>query len=97
MDLLLFPSRHEELGTVAIETQIRGLRVLASTNVPVEAKISDSIEFLNLATGTWAWAEAALHPTERIKLQEENVASYDIHIQAKELEIFYGKNRNAKR
>ena len=68
MDLLLFPSRYEGVGIVAIEAQIRGLRVLASTNVPVETQISDGIEFLDLAAGLQTWKETALQSVKKINL-----------------------------
>lgn len=38
-DVLLFPSAQEGLGMVAVEAQAAGLPVLASTNVPKEARV----------------------------------------------------------
>ncbi len=60
-DLLLFPSRGEGLGMVAVEAQSAGLPVLASTAVPRECLvISDAVQFREIAQGPEAWAEAAL-------------------------------------
>jgi glycosyltransferase involved in cell wall biosynthesis len=57
-DLLLFPSHSEGLGMVAVEAQAAGLRVLASTGVPEEARVvEDMIRFLPLKSGTAAWVD----------------------------------------
>ncbi len=46
-DLLLFPSRSEGLGMVAVEAQAAGLPVLASTGVPREAEVvPDMVRFV---------------------------------------------------
>lgn len=47
-DVFVFPSIHEGLGNVAIEAQASGLPVLASENVPMEAKITDIMSFLSI-------------------------------------------------
>ena len=60
-DLLLFPSRGEGLGMVAVEAQSAGLPVLASTAVPRECVvIPGSVEFRDIAQGPQTWAETAL-------------------------------------
>ncbi len=89
MDLMLFPSRYEGLGMAAIEAQVRGVRVLASTSVPREAQISDGLEFLSLDAGAAAWAGAVPGPAGKANLQGGRLAAYDIRRQASRLEAFY--------
>jgi glycosyltransferase involved in cell wall biosynthesis len=55
---LLFPSREEGLGMVAVEAQAAGLRVIASDTVPREAVvIQELMSFLPLAAGPHVWAK----------------------------------------
>lgn len=97
MDLLLFPSRYEGLGIAAIEAQVRGLRVLASTNVPREAQISDGLDFLSLDVGAQVWAETALGLVRKVELRDECLTAYDISRQVRKLEGFYEEIRDARR
>ena len=56
-DVLLFPSRGEGLGMVAVEAQAAGLPVLASTAVPRECVvIPDLVNFLPVESGAEIWA-----------------------------------------
>lgn len=60
-NLLLFPSRGEGLGMVAVEAQSAGLPVLASTGVPRECMvIPGHVEFLDVMQGADAWRDAVL-------------------------------------
>ena len=55
-DLLLFPSRGEGLGMVAVEAQAAGLPVLASTAVPRECLVVDGmVRFLEVSDGFGPW------------------------------------------
>ena len=56
-DVFLFPSKFEGLGMVAIEAQTAGLPVIASTGVPVAAKVTDLFYRYELSDGPKAWAE----------------------------------------
>lgn len=60
-DALLFPSRGEGLGMVAVEAQAAGLPVLASTAVPAECVVvSELVRFVDLESGVDAWATELL-------------------------------------
>jgi glycosyltransferase EpsF len=59
--LLLFPSRGEGLGMVAVEAQAAGLPIIASTSVPRECVVvKELIRFLPLSDSPVAWSDAAL-------------------------------------
>lgn len=58
-DVLLFPSRGEGLGMVAVEAQAAGLPVLASTAVPRECVVvPELVHFMQVEAGAKAWADA---------------------------------------
>ncbi|THD77672.1 MAG: glycosyltransferase [Phenylobacterium sp.] len=57
-DVLLFPSRREGLGMVAVEAQAAGLPVLASTGVPQECVVDPNlVQFLAVSDGAVVWAD----------------------------------------
>ncbi|MCI8948897.1 MAG: glycosyltransferase family 1 protein [Lachnospiraceae bacterium] len=60
MDLFLFPSRCEGLGIVAVEAQAAGLMVIASNNVPEEAKLTPLFKQYDLSIGASEWARKLL-------------------------------------
>lgn len=60
-DVLLFPSRGEGLGMVAVEAQAAGLPVLASSAVPRECVVlPDLVRFLDVERGAVPWADELL-------------------------------------
>jgi glycosyltransferase involved in cell wall biosynthesis len=68
-DVLLFPSRGEGLGMVAVEAQAAGLPVLASTAVPRECVVvPELVRFRDLDDGVAMWAQELLslaaHPRD---------------------------------
>ena len=63
-DVLLFPSRGEGLGMVAVEAQAAGLPVLASTHVPRECVVvPELVRFKEVAAGVESWADDLLQMT----------------------------------
>jgi len=65
-DILLFPSRGEGLGMVAVEAQAAGLPVLASTAVPRECVVvPELVRFEPLQRSTVEWAAALLQHAAR--------------------------------
>jgi glycosyltransferase involved in cell wall biosynthesis len=65
-DILLFPSRGEGLGMVAVEAQSAGLPVLASSAVPLECVVvPDLVRFEDLKAGPEHWAAVLLEHAAR--------------------------------
>jgi glycosyltransferase involved in cell wall biosynthesis len=65
-DALLFPSRGEGLGMVAVEAQAAGLPVLASTAVPRECVVvPELVRFQTLEAGEAEWAADLLEHAAR--------------------------------
>ncbi len=100
MDLFIFPSLWEGLGLVAIEAQISGLPVLASSNVPAAAGCTDRFYSMDLELGEKVWAAEIEHiiseSKNRISLNEKEKQlfqnkGYDIKFEAEKLEQFYRK------
>jgi glycosyltransferase involved in cell wall biosynthesis len=91
MDVFLLPSHFEGLGLVLIEAQAAGLRCFASTEVPIEAKVTPYLDFVPNSVSDWV----------TLIMKEENGynrvktdhlianAGYDLREQIKVLEKLY--------
>lgn len=97
MDCFIFPSNYEGLGIVALEAQASGLPVVASTNVPKEAKISELFISLSLTEDSIeTWAKKILeikgNIVDRKYINEQvKTSGYDITDVSKRLEDIYIK------
>lgn len=96
MDVFLFPSLFEGLGIVLIEAQATGMKCFTSKDVvPIEAKLTDLVEYIPLKKSDEYWAEKVLVNinSERKNMQSQiEKAGYDIKTTAKWLENFYLEN-----
>ena len=91
MDVFVFPSLYEGLGMVLIEAQASGLKCVCSTEVPIEAKLTENITFLNLDDGVEKWYEniIAEKNTRKSYVEELRMCGYDIKNEVKKLENDY--------
>lgn len=92
MDVLAMPSLFEGLPVTGIEAQASGLKVVASTGVPVEMNAIDMVSFIDLKEGSKSWAEelvkcASVSRMDAFELIRE--AGYDIHTMVPWLQEFY--------
>lgn len=96
-DVFMLPSRHEGLGIALIEAQANGLPCVTSKDVvPVEAKVSDRVEFVKLEKTSHEWANIILSMNQNMKREEGYYlmknSLYNIQIESKKLEnILIGK------
>ncbi len=93
MDVFALPSRFEGLGLVLIEAQTAGLRAVASTAVPPEAKVTELLTYLPLESGPEIWADELLKAAdgyERTNRRRQIMeAGYDLSGQAARIEQLY--------
>lgn len=92
MDIFVFPSLYEGLGLVLIEAQANGLKCFTSKNVvPLEAKVSNSLEYIELNKSPQYWASEILkvNSSRTDNYKEIINKGYDIEDTAKFLEDFY--------
>lgn len=92
MDVFLFPSLFEGLGIVLIEAQAAGLPSVASSEVPAEADLTDTVRYLGLEQSPDVWAQAVWDAGKAVRedrCDDVKAAGYDITEQARRLEEFY--------
>ena len=80
MDVFLFPSLYEGLGSVLIEAQANGLRVVTSkTVVPDDIDVTGSATFVPLEASADVWADAVLAASVRITDSSANVKVKELY------------------
>lgn len=94
-DLFVMPSLWEGLSIAAIEAQTNGLKVLVSTELPKDCKITSNVEFLSLDNKN-SWIKE-IEKMVNTKVNRKNVAEdiqkagYDMQVTAEQLERIYEK------
>lgn len=92
MDVFLLPSFFEGLGMVLIEAQASGTPCIASDDVPMDAKVTDGIEFLNIEESSEKWAKKAIEMSNRRidnPIDSIKFFGYDIIDEAKRVESLF--------
>lgn len=92
MDVFLFPSLYEGLGMVMIEAQCSGLPCIASTEVPIIAKVSDKTYFIGLDQPISDWTskvKEVINRDRKVDLELVRKTGYDIKTEANKLEKKY--------
>ena len=92
MDVFLFPSLYEGLPVTMVEAQASGLKCIISDRVPLECKMTQNVQVVELEKSPQDWAKEVLkyEKYERQNTKEEIVkANFDIKANAKYLQEFY--------
>lgn len=95
MDVFILPSYYEGLVVVGIEAQANGLYMIASSNISIETKCSELMQFKKLDLGATNWAETIvqlLNTREKISVKQYlRDCYYDIQVTSINLEKLYIK------
>lgn len=93
MDVFLFPSLYEGLGSVLIEAQANGLHVITSEEVvPQDIDVTGNATFVPLEAGDDVWADAVLRRNKRADPQVANtmvLQSYNMQEISESMERVY--------
>ena len=93
MDVFVFPSRYEGLGMVAVEAQAAGLKTIVSDEIPIEAKVTELLEYCNLEQTPKEWAIKILESKNGYLRQDTSKEiednGYEIKRASKKLEEIY--------
>ncbi len=98
IDVFLFPSFFEGLGMSLIEAQTAGLKCFASDSIPVEARVTNLVEFISLAENSNVWADKILGLGNKYKsentMNQFRSAGYDLKTSSKWIANFYIEKSN---
>lgn len=92
MDCFILPSVYEGLGIVNIEAQAIGLPCVVSNKVPIEAKVTDLIEFIPLEISARDWAKRIISKKSIVRVDNTKVVrsmGYDRYDTAQKLYCIY--------
>ena len=87
IDTFVFPSIYEGIPLTLIEAQMNGLPIIASSNVSINTKLSDSIRFYDLNESANNWA-SQIGKYKR-KNEKQYFKEYDINYTSKQLIDIY--------
>lgn len=92
-DIFLLPSLYEGLGMVLIEAQVSGICCFTSTEVPISAKVTDNVNFMDLNQNSKIWADNILKKYKNHKRENNKdlvaKSGYDIILEAEKLQKKY--------
>lgn len=91
-DVFVFPSLYEGLGMVTIEAQCSGLPSIASTEVPEIAKVTPTLQFIDLNEKSNVWCDIILNRCNDTRVdysKEISDAGYNIALESTKLEKEY--------
>ena len=94
MDVFVFPSLWEGLGLVGVEAQGVGIPVIASTNVPLEMKLTDDVFYLPL-DNVEDWVDKIIEVSSlprKNNIDKIRKQGYDINQTAEKLRKLYLNN-----
>ena len=92
MDVFLFPSLYEGLGSAVVEAQANGLPCFVSNTVPLQAKVLGSYKIFDLKDGPEKWAEKILNADLTRNNDSYDLmtgAGFNIDIECKKLKDLY--------
>lgn len=92
MDVFVFPSLYEGLPVTLVEVQASGLPCLISDKVPIECKMTETVQQIPLTDSPEIWADKAIEASRMPRkntYEEIKAAGYDIVENAKRLQKMY--------
>ena len=88
MDVMIFPSISEGVPVTLVESQIAGLKCIASDSITREVAISNLLEYRSISENPKMWAKRALD-WHIDKVQYHNIEKWDMREVVNHLERLY--------